>query len=395
MPDGDTCTFTDDGAWCWFQDPRAVRHVGDRDRTYAGWVTVGGDIEVASYDIDTGDVTRTTLHPAFERDDHDSPSFFVDADGRVIAFYTGHNGSEIHYARTEDPEDVSSFGPTETIAPSDSHTYPDPRAIGDTLYLFYRNADGSVAHVASEDGGRSWSDERELVTTGGRDWCVYRKISGVHDGAVDLGLTFAAGGTHEPHRSVRHVRFDGERLLTVDGDDVGDGTQARFEDAPTVYDSAETGHDAWVWDCSVVDGTVELVYAELRSGTDHRYRYARHGGEGWSDASLANAGSHIVSESPETYYSGGVTLDHERPSVCFYSTGDHEGSELVRAQTNDGGETWDRSTVAAGDVQNVRPVVPRNRGAGLPVLWMRGSYSHYVDAYETAIVGATDPGFDG
>src|SRR5688500_591507 len=42
------------GAWCWFGDPRAVYHVGAHRRTYVGWVNGGGDIQVASYDHDTG-----------------------------------------------------------------------------------------------------------------------------------------------------------------------------------------------------------------------------------------------------------------------------------------------------------------------------------------------------
>lgn len=44
----DKYTFTDDGAWCWFQDPRAVQYTGDHDRTDTKWVTVDGDIEVPS-----------------------------------------------------------------------------------------------------------------------------------------------------------------------------------------------------------------------------------------------------------------------------------------------------------------------------------------------------------
>lgn len=387
-----TREFTDDGAWCWFQDPRAVRYAGDRDRTYAGWITVEGDIKVGSYDHETGEVTRTTIHAEFERDDHDAPTLYFDADGRILVFYTGHVGPEIHYCRSEDPEDVTSFGSSRTVAPSTGHTYPDPREIGGTLYLFYRNADGNLAYTTSDDDGRSWGDECELVTTDGRGWCVYRKISGVCNGAVDLGLTFAEGGANDPHRSVRHVRFDGERLLSADGASLGDGDRpVPLQETPAVYDSAETGHDAWVWDCSAHDGTVELVYAELRSEDDHHYRYTRWTENEWTDVPLADADTYIISGNNERYYSGGVVLDHDQPGVCYYSTGSHDGSELIRAETADGGETWNRTVLADGEVQNVRPVVPRNRHEDLPVLWMRGSYTYYVDAYETAIVGVTEP----
>jgi hypothetical protein len=390
-------TLTDDGAWCWFQDPRAVHHAGEHDRTYAGWVSVDGDVEVASYDHDDGVVTRTTLHADFERDDHDAPTFHVDAEGRLLVVYSGHNGPSIHYRRSETPEDVSAFGPERSISPSAGHTYPSPRQLGDTLYLLYRNAAGSVACVTSTDDGRTWSAERELVTTDGRDWCVYRKASAVRDGAVDLGLTFAAGGGHDPHRDVRHLRFDGETLATADGTDLG--RRATFWDAPVVYDSDATGHDAWIWDCAAAGGAPELAYAELRAEDDHRYRYATWTGESWRDVPLADGGSHVVaddpgadgpvdlSDNPETYYSGGVVLDHDATGVCYYSTGDHDGSALVRATTDDDGASWERTELLPEGAQNLRPVVPRDAHADLPVLWMQGSYTFYVDAYDTAIVG--------
>lgn len=378
-----------DGAWCWFQDPRAVRHADRFDRTYTGWVTRTGDIEVASYDHESETVAATTLHEEFEEDDHDSPSIYVDEDGHLLVFYTAHGGPKIHYRRSAEPEDVSSFEPAQTIAPSEGHTYPNPRRLDDGLYLFYRNADGSLSFVTSEDDGRTWSEQRELVTTAGRDWCVYFKISAVRDGAVDAGLTYAQGGRHEPHRDIRHVRFDGRELRTADGTTIGDGGPTPFWDAPAVYDSDDTGNDAWIWDCSATGGVPELAYAELRSETDHAYRYARWTGDEWHDAPLADAGSHIVGENDETYYTGGVYLDHERTGVCYLSAGDHAGSSLERAETADGGDTWETTTVANGDVQNVRPVVPRNRGDDLPVLWMRGSYTYYANReYDTAIVGS-------
>lgn len=386
MPAAQRTTLGEDGAWCWFQDPRAVRHVGTHDRTYTGWVTRGGDIVVASYDHTTGRVTETTLHPDFQEDDHDAPTFFVDRDDRVLVFYTGHAGPEIHVRRSDDPEDVSSFGDERTIAPAAAHTYPDPRLIDDRLYLFYRNERGSVACVSSVDDGRTWSDERELVTTDGREWCVYRKLSAVHDGALDMGLTFAEGGGHHPHRSIRHVRFDGETLYTGEA---GLGETTTFWETQLVYDSDATGHDAWIWDCSVAGGVPELVYAEFQSPETHSYRYARWNGDGWTDTHVADGGSYVVEGNAEKYYSGGIVLDHADPGVCYYSVGDHDGSELVRARTGDGGDTWETTRVSDDSVQNIRPVVPRDRHDDLGVLWMRGSYTFYADReYETAIVGA-------
>lgn len=380
-------TLSDDGAWCWFQDPRALRRTGDNDRTFAGWVTSGGDIVVGQYDHEADEVSRTTLHRDFEPDDHDAPAIYIDADGHILVFYTAHGGPKIYYRRSEAAEDITEFGLRRTIAPSGSHTYMDPRRLDDQLYLFYRNENGGIAYIESNDEGGTWSDESELITTDGLDWCVYQKCSAVRDGRVDFGLTYAVGGGNAPHRDVRHVRFDGNQLTTAAGKPVADGKMATFWDAPVVYDSDKTGNDAWIWDCSVVDGIPQLVYTELRSEDDHVYRYARWTGEEWINFHLADSGSYITRDNNETYYSGGVVLDHDCPGVCYYSQGNHDGSELVRAETDDG-EMWQRTTITDEGVQNVRPVVPRNHHDDLPVLWMRGNYTNYFGhEYDTEIVG--------
>ena len=95
-----------------------------------------------------------------------------------------------------------------------------------------------------------------------------------------------------------------------------------------------------------------------------------------------------------------MALDGERAGVCYGSVGDHEGSALRRYERagTDGPEGgaddahWTTTTLAGDAVQNVRPVVPRNRHENLPVLWMRGSYEHFRDErYDTAVVGPSGP----
>ncbi|MFB6219539.1 MAG: BNR-4 repeat-containing protein [Halobacteriaceae archaeon] len=363
-----------DGAWCWFQDPRALRR---GDRTYAGWVTPGGDIAAGYRDHGTGARAAGLLHAGFERDDHDAPAFHATGD-RLLAFYTRHNGPAIHW-RALAPDTLAP-GPERTLAPSTEHTYPNPRTLDGRLHLFYRNARGSVAYVVREDG--AWSDERELVTTGGREWCVYAKLSAPADGRITLALTFAESGRHDPHRDVRVVTFDGAALRTVGGRRLGGAADGLpFREMPVVYDS-DAGHDAWVWDCA--GAPPEVVYATFPETDDHRYRYARWDGGEWHDERLADAGSHIVGDNDELYYSGGAALDGA--GGVYASVGDHGGSELRHYERRgDGsGAEWAATTVARGE-QNVRPVVPRNGPE--EVCWLRGRYTHYADGdYEARVV---------
>jgi hypothetical protein len=69
-------SFTFDGAWCWFSDPRAVYYEGRHKRTYASWVDSHGDVIVGYYDHETKEITTTVLEDNFEKDDHVSPRCF-------------------------------------------------------------------------------------------------------------------------------------------------------------------------------------------------------------------------------------------------------------------------------------------------------------------------------
>ena len=46
--------LVEDGAWCWFTDPRVVQYQKKYNRVYAGSVSTKGDITVTSFDKNTG-----------------------------------------------------------------------------------------------------------------------------------------------------------------------------------------------------------------------------------------------------------------------------------------------------------------------------------------------------
>src|SRR5690606_23038145 len=42
-----------DGAWCWFADPRAVYHKGKQEKIYYGYINSQGDVVISSRDMKT------------------------------------------------------------------------------------------------------------------------------------------------------------------------------------------------------------------------------------------------------------------------------------------------------------------------------------------------------
>lgn len=142
-PAGTDGNYGIDARWIWFTNPRAVKHVGDRDRTYFCYLggETGTDIVVTSYDHDEAALARRTVATEFSGDDHTNPSIHVRDDGHILLFWTGHNDDAIQYAPSARPESIESFGPTESFT-GESVTYPNPvrSPFGDDpIYLFYRD----------------------------------------------------------------------------------------------------------------------------------------------------------------------------------------------------------------------------------------------------------------
>ena len=135
-----------DGAWCWFADPRAVHFNG---RTFVGWTAQNGDIEIAAYDHIT--LTRTTARVGNEQpvDDHNNPAIQILPDRRVRVYWSLHGGSEMWYRTSLAPEDVTAWGPLERVGSTTpgghGYSYPNPvhlSAEGAT-YVFFRGGTGT------------------------------------------------------------------------------------------------------------------------------------------------------------------------------------------------------------------------------------------------------------
>ena len=103
-------SFTFNGSWCWFSDPRAVYFEGKYKRTYAGWIDNYGNITIGSYDHDTHKIETHIIKENLEVDDHDNPALLFDGDGKLLVFYTRHgygdtpNPKPLYFAKAKKPE---------------------------------------------------------------------------------------------------------------------------------------------------------------------------------------------------------------------------------------------------------------------------------------------------
>jgi hypothetical protein len=392
---------TTDGAWSWPGDPRAITHVGERATTYVGWVDSRGDVRVASYDHATGEIVASTLAPGLDVDDHANPSLIVRPDGRLVAFYSAHSGAAMYCRVSSRPEDVTAWDDALTVpgntAGPNGHTYPNPVFLRDEgrLYLFWRGGDFHPCFATSDDWV-TWSGVTPFIAGEGRR--PYVKVAS--DGARTIHVAFTDGHPMEEDRnSLYYVAYREGALFRADGSRV-----AAIEDLPIdpdaadlVYDANVSGVSSWVWDVAAdPEGHPAIAYAVFPEGTDHRYRYARWDGARWRDHEITPAGAWFsgayvptgarLARATFLYYSGGLALDHEDPSVVYLSRPVAGTFEIERWATPDSGETWTAEPITSGSSANsVRPVVSRHHVEGGPtVVWMHGEYVDFKD-YGTAL----------
>jgi hypothetical protein len=384
--------LTDDGAWTWFNDPRAIFHDG---QILTGWVNRRGDIQFASHDLASGRTTVLMLHPAFQADDHDNPALLKNPDGTITAFFARHGGDEVYAADlTRGRDGTWTAGDARTIS---KHPY-DPS--GDWGWAYanpFRLAKDSSIGLASRgpnfnpvlrihrDG--AWRAATNLVINpGARPYVKYHS-----DGVERIGFAYTdahpLGHTNNVYYAYLtdgvYRRADGTTIKSMDDGPltIGDSQSAIVFDHAA--DPSVTGDNSWVWDVATDPRTGHPVvaFATFPSTAAHQYHVARFDGTRWIDRILVdNAGGTITSSDDEAHYSGGMALDPIDPSVVYVSrqTGERRW-DLQQFKTRDDGATWSATTIA-GDaaVKSIRPFVPRDRPPDLEmVLWLSGEYGYW------------------
>jgi len=390
-------TISKNGAWCWFQDPRAIYVEGRHRRTFAGWVTNDGRLQVGSYDHDSGKIDRVTIKENWGTDDHNVNSFLVLPDRRIMIFYTRHNKPGIFSKITLRSENIKTWGSEINISSSAGITYSHPVYLSSEkqYYLFWRGPSWKPTFSTSRDG-KNWTTPRILIQQKGReDPSIRPYLKVFSDGVSTIHLAFTDGHPRdEPQNSVYYLRYHKGNFYKADG--VAAGTMNSLpishNDCDLVYNARVSGVRAWLWDIAV-DRTEHpvIVYAVFPQTTDHRYRYARWDGQRWNDTEITRAGGWLPTtprneSEREPYYSGGITLHHADPSIVFLSKQTKNVFEIERWITGNGGKNWYSKTITRNSAKNnFRPIVPYGyRGPEDHVLWMQGRYTHFTD-YTTAM----------
>ncbi|WP_171638528.1 BNR-4 repeat-containing protein [Paenibacillus plantarum] len=389
--------FTEDGAWCFFADPRAVRYVGQQDRTYVGWLTKQGHVMIGTYDHRDGSVNSVMIKPTLQKDDHANPSLYIPTDGRAIIYYSAHNGKTMYYRQMETAEDISSFSAEQELPENTSgmhgYTYPNPIHLPQEQkqYVFWRGGNFKPNFSSLPDKEGTWSEPQTLIMgEGARPYVKYAS-----NGKDTIWFAFTDGHPNiEPHNSIYCACIQDGNLSHADGSTIKPLSDLPMlpREADVVFDGNLHDTKAWIWDIAVdAQGHPAIVYAVFHANTDHRYWYSYWNGDSWESHEMTVGGSWFPQTEQdaverEPFYSGGLILDHDNPANVYLSRSVNGIFEIEHWHTTNYGKTWESTAITSGSASNnVRPVLARNNGQeDALLLWMHGDYVHFTN-YETVL----------
>lgn len=400
--------ITDDGAWCWFADPRALRHINPAagsDKTYIGYIDIAGNIQALQYDHITNEHQQVLVRAGFQPDDHNNPTFLVLPDGRVMIFYSEHTTSPYFYYRvTALPDDLTAFGPEKIIdtAGYGDTTYPSPFILSDQpgyFYLLWRgiNWHPTVARftLPDEQGDVAYDMlPKQIVNarTGGGDTGKRPYAKYESDGKHKIFMTYTF--THPDNQNPNSLYYSYLDVNTLTLHDANGKQLADVSSAPLQLTNHETDpaylvdrqpeQRNWNWDIAMdKDGRPIILFARINEEKDqHHYYYAKWTGSAWQLTKLADGGGWFHQhEHKERCYSGGMILDHANPSTVYMSIpaqGAHgHVYEIFHCTVADDGSILSVSQITGDSVKNnVRPFVVRNAARDDPyyLIWMYGDY---------------------
>jgi hypothetical protein len=406
----DYMSITNNGAWCWFSDPRAVYFEGKHKRTYAGWITSEGDVTIGYYDHETGNTSAFVLYAELEVDDHDNPALQIDGDGFLRIYFSKHGPAfPIQLYRSTRNEDITEWH--EPIALKlndmeayaglrDTYTYQNPVYLSDEdrYFLFWRGADNKPNFANSEDGASTWSKGKIFILPERtyKNRRPYLKVSS--NGKDKIHFAFTDGHPNvEEENSIYYMYYKEGRLFTAAGNPITSLGEEPVvpRSASVVYDATQKGKaKSWIWDVAADDsGQPVVAYAILENDTTHIYCIAKWNGSAWEHHDLVNSGGYFPEDTPgetqrEKEYSGGMAIDHEDPDIVYVSVRRSGIFEIEKWTLDPDRRGWHVTPVTHGSTKNnVRPFAVRNARDNNPiqVLWMHlDHYRHYTD-YAAAI----------
>ena len=404
----------EEGAWCWFADPRALHYenaAGTINATYLGYIDVHGNVMATQYDWLTGRKTDVLVRSYFQPDDHNNPTFLVLPDERIMIFYTRHTDEpKIWYRISRKPGDITALGDEKFLTTANNTTYPSPFILSDDpehIYLCWRgiNWHPTLARLTMPDENDNckfdFGPKQIVQSTGARPYCKYQS-----NGKDKIYLAYTTG--HPDNEQPDWLYFNvldinkgnGPILRDINGTElkkVADGVfnvnkQTSYASAyPSTIVDNTTNIRNWVWQIALDKNERPVIaYPHIDDAkTTHVYWYARWTGTEWRRTWVQYAGHafHQNWNQTERCYSGGMALDPDNINDLYLSIPTKDGKynkdgvyEIWKYTIDDEGKVAASEQITMNSPKNnARPfILPGSKDSKIHLAWMQGDYYYWM-----------------
>jgi len=394
--------LTDDGAWCWFSDPRAIYFEG---KVVTGWVKSNGTIEAALFEAGSQRIQLDELYFKLEKDDHNNPAFVKTNEGKIIAMYTRHSLKDLFYNVSSNNHRNFEFGGAQLIHPiskkelkdfpKESITYANPIILSsenNRIYCFGRWTGYKPNMMWSDDNGKTWTKSKVFITNHPFDPKNRPYVKYYSSGISKIHFLFTDGHPRvEPTNSVYYTYYENNAFFKAGGSLICKINDLPMEpkNADVIYKSNPNEGRAWIADIGEDKyGNPVVLFTKSPKKTEHQYWYARFNGKEWISNKICNSGKWFPhtpdgEREREPHYFGGMTIHPDNADVIYISRQVNGVFEVERWETSDFGKKWKAEPITqSSEFDNVRPYVPRGIKSEDPeiVLWMENKkYIHYTD----------------
>lgn len=407
---GQANTLTEEGAWCWFADPRAISYENENgtiNATYIGYIDIHGNIKATQINHLTNTTHEVLIRSWFQPDDHNNPTFLVLPDERVMIFYSRHTDERCFYYRiSQKPGDITTLGREIRLETDHNTTYPSPFILSDDpahIYLCWRGIGWhpTVARLTLPDENDTVQFDRgpyQIVQSqrgkdGVRPYAKY-----MSNGKDKIYLAYTT--THPDNQPINYIYFNYIDIQTLELKDIkgqtlatiGSGTLHQVDASPAYKNSYPDAvvEDApfrnWLWEISVQDEDRPVI-AMVQISEDkksHDYYHVKWNGHEWQKTYLSDAGGHFH-QTPdiEKCYSGGMAIDKANPGIIYGAVpvnGKHgDVYELKKFTVDvDGKLISTQQLTFDSPKNNVRPFAIAHTKNDLRLAWMHGDYYDWI-----------------
>lgn len=347
--------------------PRAIRFVGQHDRTY---ITFGDRLchpAIVFYDHRRRrwSKPRQISTVGVVDDTHGLPTLAISKQGYLHVVFGSHNSPQ-YATRSAVPEEIERWEPPIVVATK--ATYSDLFFVGDTLHIFHRDQAGAWGLRTSNDGGKTWSELR----------AVCRRFTSPYNGEFYPGI---ATGKEEPvpklHLFWLYYGSPGwKNMYYAVSPDAGRtwhqaggqliGAQIEYGQGDPVYEGDTHGwHQRIVVDPT---GRPGLMFGTGGAGIadDNRILFASWTGREWQVSKICDVASR--------YCQGTALVKGTNHYRAYVPNGNWNGGEIFEFETTDGCPTWKqtRQLTRHSPAPNNSPQTIENAAPELQIYWCSG-----------------------